>query len=175
MGISLTQLVLILVAVVAAFAWRDFKEALSLEELKSSSTRKRLDAYAPLARLAPVLPSGAKIWIAPMSEVNAFVHSGRDIFVTDGLQKLYMKGALTAEQMAAILAHELAHIECGHYKRASRAADAETIGGVVVNRFGWLGRLIYSKGVAATRAKLSRSAEFEADARAAKLDRKSVV
>lgn len=166
MGPSALQLLLVLLAIVVAVAWSDFSEALSLDELKEKSER-RSAAYPPLALLAPAAPPDAAVWIAPDAGVNAFVASGREIFVTKGLDKLHADGRITDAQMAAIMAHELAHLECEHYRARRRRRDVETVAGIVVNRLGMIGRMVSSHALSLTRAKLSRQDEFEADARAA--------
>lgn len=102
------------------------------------------------------------------------------IFVTRGVLEKYRRGAVTAEEVGSIIAHELGHVALGHSRRrqidwagqnALRWGLMMLIGRFVPIAGVWVGNLVASL----VAAKLSRRDEFEADAFAAALMRKAGV
>jgi STE24 endopeptidase len=82
--------------------------------------RMRPSTTAETAVLRPVfseaaarceLPGRALDWyVRDLQEVNAFSAGRRSVAVTVGLLSAYRRGALTSEQMTAVIAHELGHL-----------------------------------------------------------------
>lgn len=165
---SAFELLIVLGLIVGAIAMSDLREALGLEALKEKSDRVGRKGFRPLQMLGENDPRTARAWIVPDEAPNAFVAQGSEIFLTTGLIDLYKRGVVAPDEVAAILAHEIAHIELGHYEQMKRRADAAAVGGVVVSRMGMLGRWVLGEGLKLERLAMSRQAEFEADARAAK-------
>lgn len=162
------EILLVLALAIGALAMSDLREALSLEDVKA--TARRVDrSDLPALALFARSPWAARAWVTPDPVPNAFVARGDDIFLTEGLLKLEATGRLSAEEVAAVIAHERAHVELKHYEQMKRRADAAALGGVVVSRFGWLVGWALGQGLRLERLKLSRDAEFEADARAARI------
>ncbi|MDR3303411.1 MAG: M48 family metalloprotease [Treponema sp.] len=58
----------------------------------------------------PVLYNGYHVLLLDSSEINAFATSGGHIFITRGLAS----AAASEDGLAAVLAHEIAHIQLGH-------------------------------------------------------------
>ena len=68
---------------------------------------------APILRAAGLNPSNVRILVINDSGLNAFVISGRAIFIHSGL----LRRVRTAGQLQSIIAHEAAHIANGHISR----------------------------------------------------------
>ncbi len=74
----------------------------------------------------PQLYKGYHVQILDSDEINAFATSGGHIFVTRGL----LRCARTEDALAAVLAHEIAHIQLQHSLKAirtSRITEALTV------------------------------------------------
>lgn len=148
-------------------------------------TKKMLDQQSQpltdpaITRLAERMAQALDI---PKIEVNVFevepvnglaAPDGR-IFLTRGFLNRKIRGEVTAEELASVIAHELGHVALGHMRR--RMIDFTGQNAVFVmlsallNRFLpfigiWIANLISS----ALMARMSRRDEFEADAYATAL------
>jgi putative metalloprotease len=148
-------------------------------------TKKMLDQQSQpltdpaITRLAERMAAALDI---PKIEVNVFevepvnglaAPDGR-IFLTRGFLNRKIRGEVTAEELASVIAHELGHVALGHMRR--RMIDFTGQNAVFVmlsallNRFLpfigiWIANLISS----ALMARMSRRDEFEADAYATAL------
>ncbi|MGB8622860.1 MAG: M48 family metalloprotease [Paracoccaceae bacterium] len=86
----------------------------------------------PLASAAGLSPSRLRIMVLQDSTLNAFVFDGRTIFVHSGLL-LKLK---TAQQVQAVLSHEMAHIANGHITRRLsnvRTANSAAAMGIIMS------------------------------------------
>lgn len=78
---------------------------------------------APIAGAAGLNPNQLRIFLLNDNSLNAFVADGRTIVIHSGL----VLKLSTAEQMQAVLAHEMAHIANGHItRRLSNQRNAGT-------------------------------------------------
>jgi putative metalloprotease len=148
-------------------------------------TRKMLDARSEpltdpsITRLADQMAKAMglpaiKISVFEVEPVNGLAAPDGRIFLTRGFLNRKMRGEVTAEELASVIAHELGHVALGHMRR--RMIDFTGQNAVfvmlsaVLNRFLpfvgiWIANLIST----ALMARLSRRDEFEADAYATAL------
>jgi predicted Zn-dependent protease len=81
----------------------------------------------------PDVYGGWHFGVIESDEINAFAAPGGFVVVTTGC----IKACKNEDQLAGVLAHEVAHVELHHaaasVKKAKQAAAAEKIGGVAVN------------------------------------------
>ena len=133
------------------------------------------DLLAVTAKMANALdlPS-IKVHVFDVDPVNGLAAPDGRIFLTRGFVQKFRSGAVTAPEMASVIAHELGHVALGHSRR--RMIDFTGKNAVfvvlsaVLNRFlpfvgVWIANLISS----ALSARLSRRDEHEADAYASAL------
>jgi metalloprotease len=115
-----------------------------------------------------------KVNVFEVDAVNGLAAPDGRIFLTRGFLNRKMKGEVTAEELASVIAHEMGHVAQGHMRR--RMIDFTGQNAVfvmlsaILNRFLpfigiWIANLISS----ALMARLSRRDEFEADAYATAL------
>jgi len=148
-------------------------------------TKRQLDAQShPLQdieitglaeRLAAALDLPAiKVHVFEIDVINGLAAPDGRIFLTRGFLNARAKGQVTAEELAAVIAHELGHVALGHLRRRMIDFTGQNAVFVVLsallNRFLpfigiWLANLIST----ALMARLSRRDEFEADAYASAL------
>ena len=114
--IALVSVVLIALPVRAQSILRDAETERALRELAR-----------PLFAAAGMGGGSVNIWLIEDRQMNAFVADNQHIFVTTGLL-LRLK---RAEELQAVLAHEIAHITNGHIARRSiNATNARTAAGL---------------------------------------------
>lgn len=148
-------------------------------------TRKLLDAKsAPLTdpsvkRLADRMASALevpeiKVSVFEVDPVNGLAAPDGRIFLTRGFLNRKMRGEVTPEELAAVIAHELGHVALGHSRR--RMIDFTGQNAVFVVLTALLSRFLPVIGIwianlitTALAARLSRRDEFEADAYATAL------
>lgn len=134
------------------------------QPLTDPSVTRLADAMAKAMDLPAI-----KVSVFEVEPVNGLAAPDGRIFLTRGFLNRKMRGEVTAEELASVIAHELGHVALGHMRR--RMIDFTGQNAVfvmlsaVLNRFlpfigVWLARLIS----AALMARLSRRDEFEADA-----------
>lgn len=150
--------------------WRTGRE---LDEQSSVLADPKLVAMNKQMARALDLPR-INVHIYEIEPINGLAAPDGRIFITRGFYKKFRAGEVTAEELAAVIAHELGHVALGHSRRrmidfsgqnAMRAAL-----GMVLSRFiPGIGIWIASIMTSMLAAKLSRSDEFEADAYAAAL------
>lgn len=148
-------------------------------------TRRELDKNSTLLtdpklqnifdRLAKALDlKRIKVHIYEIDPVNGLAAPDGRIFLTHGFYKKFLEEEVSAEELASVIAHELGHVALGHSRRrmidfsgqnALRAvllmltpAFLRGVGVYIANLF-----------VTLVAARLSRGAEYEADAYAAAL------
>ncbi len=106
--------------------------------------------------------------------VNGLAAPDGQIYLTRGFLQRKARGEVTAEELAAVIAHELGHVALGHVRRRMIDFTGQNavfvVLSAVLNRFlPFVGVWIANLLSAALMARLSRRDEFEADAWAAAL------
>lgn len=152
---------------------------LVLWQFSARSLARSLDAKSRRlndSRLAPVLDRLAAalgvatvpVHVYEVEAVNGLAAPDGRVFLTEGFLRLYRDGRVSAEEIGAVIAHELGHVARGHARR--RMIDFTGQNALRAVLTGVLGRMIPFAGVwiantltAALAAKLSRRDEFEAD------------
>jgi putative metalloprotease len=166
----------LLMALAAGFiAWHASTRR-TLRELNANSAPLHdaglLQVCARLAAALGVPQVVVRIYEVPA--VNGLAAADGQVFLTRGFYERYRSGAVTADEIAAVIAHELGHVALGHAQRrmldftaqnALRAALAAVVGRFVPGLGPWLAGL----AAQALSARLSREDEYEADAWAAAL------
>lgn len=134
------------------------------------------DLAAKMARALEI--EKIKVFVYDIDPVNGLAAPDGRIFITRGFLEKYRSGAVTAPEMASVIAHELGHVALGHSRR--RMIDFSGQNAIRVALATVLGRFLPGIGiyvanfiVSLLAAKLSRKDEFEADAYAAALLTKS--
>jgi putative metalloprotease len=118
------------------------------------------------------------VWVYEIPQINGLAAPDGRVFVTRGLLEQYDRGAVSAEEIASVVAHELGHVALGHSRRRMvdfTGANALRLGlAMVLGRFiPFVGAHIAHVIATALQAALSRKDEYEADAYAAALMLKS--
>jgi len=152
---------------------------LVLWHFSARSLARSLDAKSRRlndSRLAPVLDRLAAalgvatvpVHVYEVEAVNGLAAPDGRVFLTEGFLRLYRDGRVSAEEIGAVIAHELGHVARGHARR--RMIDFTGQNALRAVLAGVLGRMIPFAGVwiantltTALAAKLSRRDEFEAD------------
>ena len=105
--------------------------------------------------------------IYEIEPVNGLAAPDGRIFLTRGFYKKFHEGAVTAEEMASVIAHELGHVALGHARR--RMIDFSGQNAIRVVLATVLGRFLPGIGTyvagfltSLLAARLSRQDEFEA-------------
>mgnify|MGYP001627844995 CR=1 FL=1 len=119
-----------------------------------------------------------RVNIYEVEPVNGLAAPDGRIFITRGFYDQYRKGAVTAEELASVIAHELGHVALGHARRRmidfSGQNALRTALMMVIGRFiPGIGPLIAGALSSMVMARLSRGDEYEADAYATALLMKS--
>ncbi len=152
-------------------------------------TQKMLDAQSqPLTdpavlRLADQMAQALdlphiKVHVFEVEPVNGLAAPDGRIFITRGFLNRKMRGEVSADELASVIAHELGHVALGHSRR--RMIDFTGQNAVFVMLSALLNRFLPGLGVlianfisSALMARMSRRDEFEADAYASALLLKS--
>ncbi|CUH66628.1 Metalloprotease LoiP precursor [Thalassovita gelatinovora] len=151
-------------------AWRTARELdAQSTELADPALKQVTDQLAAALELPRV-----RVFLYEIAPVNGLAAPDGRIFITRGFYNKFKQGAVTAEEMASVIAHELGHVALGHSRRrmidfsgqnALRTAMAMVLSRLLPGIGGYL-------ATALTRllaARLSRSDEYEADEYAAAL------
>lgn len=166
----------ILLAILYALAMYRFSAWRTARELDAKSTPlvdpKLNDMSVKMAK-ALDLPR-IKVHLYEIEPVNGLAAPDGRIFITRGFYNKFRQGAVTAEELASVIAHELGHVALGHSRRrmidfsgqnALRTALAMVLGRIIPG----IGVLIANGLTSLLAARLSRGDEYEADAYAAAL------
>ncbi len=137
-----------------------------LADAKLKSLTDRMAAVLDLPRV--------RVHIYEIEPVNGLAAADGRIFITRGFFKKYLAGAVTPEEMASVIAHELGHVALGHSRRRmidfSGQNALRTALGMVLSRFiPGFGVYIANFLTSLLAARLSRSDEYEADTYASAL------
>jgi metalloprotease len=155
-------------------AWQTAREL----DTRSSplADRELQGVFDRLGRAAGI--DRVKVRLYEIEPVNGLAAPDGRIFLTRGFYDRYRAGAVTAEELASVVAHEMGHVALGHSRRrmidfsgqnAIRMALA-----AILNRFlPVIGIWIAGMLTTMLAARLSRQDEYEADAYAAALMVKS--
>ncbi|RGP37861.1 M48 family metallopeptidase [Pseudotabrizicola alkalilacus] len=115
-----------------------------------------------------------KVNVYEIEAVNGLAAPDGRIFLTRGFLNRKARGEVSAEELAAVIAHELGHVALGHTRR--RMIDFTGQNAVFVMLSALLNRFIPFLGIwianlisTALMARMSRRDEFEADAYASAL------
>ena len=133
------------------------------------------DMMAVMQRLAQALDLPAlKIHVFEIAPVNGLAAPDGRIFLTRGFLDRHRSGAVSADEIASVVAHELGHVALGHARR--RMIDFTGQNAVMVVLSAVLNRFLPGIGIwianalaSAVTARLSRRDEYEADAYASAL------
>ncbi|MEO0379309.1 MAG: M48 family metalloprotease [Pseudomonadota bacterium] len=115
-----------------------------------------------------------KVHIYEIEPVNGLAAPDGRIFITRGFYNQFRKGAVSAAEMASVIAHELGHVALGHSRRRMIDFSGQNAMrmalGMVLSRFvPFVGVWIANGLTTLLAARLSRQDEYEADAYAAAL------
>ncbi|MEM9522653.1 MAG: M48 family metalloprotease [Pseudomonadota bacterium] len=171
----------VLLAMVHAFvlyrlsAWRT-KRALRARSsvLVEDPALGRLNARMARTLALPRL----EVHIYEVDAINGLAAPDGRLFVTRGFYDAYRAGAVTAAELASVIAHELGHVALGHSRRRmidfSFQNAMRTVVATILNRIlPGLGLVAANLMAGLVSARLSRQDEYEADAYAAALLHKS--
>lgn len=141
--------------------------------------RKTLDSQSAELfdpSLQPVLGSMAKaldvdkvkVHLYEVEPVNGLASPDGRIFITRGFYEKFKSGEVTAEEIAAVIAHELGHIALGHSRRrmidfSSQNAIRAAMGMILGRFLPVIGNWVANIFANLLMARLSRSDEYEAD------------
>ena len=173
---GMTLLVPILLATVFALGSMYLSVRNSARHLDANSVpltdAKLLQLVERMARALDV--PGLRVYVQNTPVINGLAAPDGRVFITRGFLDKYRQGAVQAEEIASVIAHELGHVALGHAQRrmidytgqnAIRVAATMVIGRFVPLIGPWLVALASQ----ALSARLSRRDEYEADAYAAAL------
>ena len=115
-----------------------------------------------------------KVHLYEVDQVNGLAAPDGRIFITRGFYEQFRAGAVTADELASVIAHELGHVALGHSRRRmidfSTQNAMRTALALVISRFiPGVGPLIANALTSLLAARLSRADEYEADAYASAL------
>ena len=155
-------------------AWRTAR-ALDAQstELADPMLRQMCDQLAAALEIDRI-----KVYIYEIELVNGLAAPDGRIFITRGFYHKFRQGAVSAAEMASVIAHELGHVALGHSRRRmidfSGQNALRTALAMVLSRFiPGVGVWIANALASLLAARLSRKDEYEADAYAAALLTKS--
>ncbi len=166
----------ILLAILYALAMYRISVWRTARELDRNSTEladARLRGLCDRMAAALDLPR-IRVHIYEIAPVNGLAAPDGRIFVTRGFYDRYRQGAVSAEEMASVIAHELGHVALGHARRRmidfSGQNALRTAAAMILGRFlPGIGILVANGLARLLAARLSRQDEYEADAYASAL------
>lgn len=171
----LRLLPILLMIAYGVLMWQ-FSQRRSMRMLDENSTPLSDPSILRLTdKLAEALDLDAiKVHVLEVDAINGLAAADGRIFLTRGFLNRKMRGEVSADELASVIAHELGHVALGHSRR--RMIDFTGQNAVFVmlsallNRFLpfigiWIAKMISS----ALMARMSRRDEFEADAYASAL------
>lgn len=171
----LRLLPILLMITYGVLMWQ-FSQRRSMRMLDENSTPLSDPSILRLTdKLAEALDLDAiKVHVLEVDAINGLAAADGRIFLTRGFLNRKMRGEVSADELASVIAHELGHVALGHSRR--RMIDFTGQNAVFVmlsallNRFLpfigiWIAKMISS----ALMARMSRRDEFEADAYASAL------
>jgi putative metalloprotease len=158
------------VAMVWFSAWRTKRMLDANSRPLTDPSITRLAAQMAAAMDIPEI----KVNVFEVEPVNGLAAADGRIFLTRGFLNRKMRGEVTAEELASVIAHEMGHVALGHTRR--RMIDFTGQNAVFVMLSALLSRFLPFIGVwianlisTALMARMSQRDEFEADAYATAL------
>jgi putative metalloprotease len=158
------------VAMVWFSAWRTKRMLDANSQPLTDPSITRLAAQMAAAMDIPEI----KVNVFEIEPVNGLAAADGRIFLTRGFLNRKMRGEVTAEELASVIAHEMGHVALGHTRR--RMIDFTGQNAVFVVLSALLSRFLPFIGVwianlisTALMARMSQRDEFEADAYATAL------
>ncbi len=166
----------ILLALLYGFAVYHFSAWRTRRELDGNSTElaePRLRAVCDRLARALDLPR-IKVHVYEIAPVNGLAAPDGRIFLTRGFLDRYAAGAVTAEEIASVIAHELGHVALGHARRrmvdfSAQNALRTAMAAVLSRLIPGFGGMIAAGLARLVSARISRVDEYEADAYASAL------
>ncbi len=166
----------ILLALLYGFAVYHFSAWRTRRELDGNSTElaePRLRAVCDRLAKALDLPR-IKVHVYEIAPVNGLAAPDGRIFLTRGFLDRYAAGAVTAEEIASVIAHELGHVALGHARRrmvdfSAQNALRTAMAAVLSRLIPGFGGMIAAGLARLVSARISRVDEYEADAYASAL------
>lgn len=171
--IKLTPILLAIVYGLIMYRFSVWRTSRNLDaqstELADPMLRQMCDQLAGALDLPRI-----KVHIYEIEPVNGLAAPDGRIFITRGFYDQFRKGAVSAAEMASVIAHELGHVALGHSRRRmidfSGQNAMRMAMGMVLSRFiPFVGAWIANSLTTLLAARLSRQDEYEADAYAAAL------
>ena len=148
-----------------AMGRRAFEAIAETRQVTRLQQGEAVDLLARFARARTLRVGTYSVHVTDEPEVNAMALPGGIVLLTRGLVRLRERGEMGRDELAAVLAHEVAHIELGHSRRrevqATMSNWATRLGPAPG---GPLGRVAVGLGLSAMQRRASRDAEREADA-----------
>ena len=125
----------------------------------SAAAQKRLNNIAYVIIKSNSLPDGISIKVSNDEDANAYANINKEIYVYRGM----LNYAVTDEELAAVLGHEMGHIINGHNAKQSilNSLIANVTGSVNTDTTAKAVGVVAAQQLSST--KLSRKDEFEAD------------
>jgi putative metalloprotease len=166
----------LLLALAYGFLMMQFSVWRTKQSLATQSHALRDAELTALAdRMAAALDLPAvKVNVYDVAAVNGLAAPDGQIYITRGFLEAKARGAVTSEELASVVAHELGHVALGHSRR--RMIDFTGQNAAFMMLSALLNRIVPGLGVLianviarALMARLSRRDEFEADAYASAL------
>ncbi len=151
-------------------AWRLKKQ---MDETSTPLVHPALEAE--LKRLARALDlEKIRVNVHEVDPVNGLAAPDGRIFLTRGFLNKYDAGAVTAPELASVVAHELGHVALGHSRRrlidfSGQNAMRVVLAGLLGRFLPGIGPLVVNALTSLIAARLSRRDEYEADAYASAL------
>ncbi len=150
--------------------WRTKKMLDEQSQPLTDPSVTKLAARMAVAMDLPAIP----VHVFEVEPVNGLASPDGRIFITRGFLNRKMRGEVSAEELASVIAHELGHVALGHTRR--RMIDFTGQNAVFMMLSALLNRILPGLGVlianflaSALMARMSRRDEFEADAYATAL------
>lgn len=171
--LRLTPILLAVLYAIVMWRFSAWRTARDLDQRSAPLVDPALRAVmARLAEAAGVAKIAVHLYETPA--VNGLAAPDGRIFITRGFYARFRDGAVSAEEIASVIAHELGHVALGHARRrmidfsgqnAIRVVLATVLGRFLPGIGVWLAGLVTSL----LAARLSRQDEYEADEWAAAL------
>ena len=171
--LKLTPILLAVLYAVLMYRFSSWRLARELDQKSAELADPKLRQLT--ARMAKALDvDRIKVHLYEVDPVNGLAAPDGRIFITRGFYARYRAGAVSAEEMASVIAHELGHVALGHSRR--RMIDFSGQNAIRAALMMVIGRFLPGIGVYIANflttllaARLSRSDEYEADAYASAL------
>ncbi|PRY21492.1 putative metalloprotease [Aliiruegeria haliotis] len=171
--LKLTPILLMIAYGVVMYRFSAWKTARELDakstELADPMLKVLTDRMAEALGLERI-----RVNIYEIAPINGLAAPDGRIFITRGFYDQYRKGAVSADEMASVIAHELGHVALGHSRRrmidfSGQNAMRLALAGLLNRFLPGLGAMLAAGLTSLLAARLSRQDEFEADAYASAL------